>query len=355
MGKIMTYEDRIKAIEDEVTKSMAKAASDIVKVDFERLNKERKKIDPLLRRIERHLDKEGFYNEYQRLLNIYGTEDKINKKQLKAYINTQIFKINGEKNNKKALLKDFKDAFKLATNIRQIVTGEKITFSVVTQVGNNKIGTVELNTTQMLRTLEIDLVASKKMKDNIFSAIKTVQGSIKQKTGFIRKTYSTQSNLYKSVSNFFDAATRYTGDELTEGHRWELYLYFYNKYNGEEDTVITDTEQLLRGYLTSKLGYAWYKGGDVGNLQVKYKQSSFTSFNSVVTILNKFKETFDKVEKWSDESKATKKLQSLFLTEAKKQSDDIAFDLNKFLVNHTVEELDRQFKQQLQGSGITVS
>lgn len=344
----MTDKQREKFIKQTVVDTMSTTANHIITQDvYKKLTNQGKKINPLLKRIKRDIGQEEFKQHYQNLLKDYGKKDEFDdetKKSLTSFINQRINGKSGE-----ALLKDFKDAFKLATKIRQIVTDEKITFSVVTEADNNKIKTIELSTNQMLKRLKLGSVAVDNMSSNILSAIKTVQTNVKQTSYLKKRRFSAQSNLYKSIVSFFETVTSYTGKDLNKGTRWQLYYYFYNKYDGNEDITLTDTEQLLRGYFISKAGYDWYTGGDVGNLQIKYEGASFTSFNSVVTILEKFKKVLDKSENMS-ESERTNAFRKLFQVDQQKQVDDVTNKLDQFLKDKSVEELDKMFKAELQKS-----
>lgn len=316
---------------------MASTANRVIdQTIYESLRKERKKIDPLLKKIEKDLDRETFKQHFENLLASYGEKDEIPDPQREQL--TQILKDNIDN---KDLLKDFKKAFQLATNIREIVTGQEIVFSVVESTTDGKITTVQLNTSQMVKRLKLTPESIGHMSSNILSAIKAVQDKSIRTRHIKKLSYSTQSNLYKSIVTFFEGVTRYTGKQLNKGTRWQMFYYFYDKYKGDDSVTITDTEQLLAGYFLAKAGYAWYTGGDVGNIQVKYTGASFTSFNSVVTILKKFKQTFDKTEKKSME-KRNQELQKLFYINNNKQVKDLGKKLNKTFKDKTIEGLKQE-------------
>ena len=353
MNEILTPEKRRRAIEKEYAKIFAEQSNRIItnKV-YEQLLEQRKEVDRVLKKVKEDIGQEEYAQHYKNLLNKYGQKDKFPKKDLKWLYNYIDKKVKGKK-NKTVLLEDFKEAFKLATTIRQITTKEKIIFSVVQKKGNKEIGVVELNTDQMLERIKLSKVSFKKVNDNILSAIKTKQTQISQGSVLRRKSYSTQSNLYKSIATFFETTTRFSGKELNQGTRWQMYYYFYHKYNKDDSVTITDTEQLLRGYFMAKAGYAWYKGGDVGRVQVKYGNASFTSFNSVVTLLEDFKKVIDRCEKEKLKGPArTEALMSLFTVDKAKQVDDTARRTAEFAEEFSVEELDKQFKKALNKNGI---
>ena len=306
---------------------------------YKKLKNQRDQINPLLKRIESHLDKAAFKKHFDDLLKRYGTKDKIPEEEREGL--RQIIKDKIEPNAERDLLKDFKDAFKLATRIREITTGQKIIFSVVESKANGKITTLQLSTAQMVKRLKLTPESISNMSSNILSAIDSIQDK-NIKTRYIKKvSYSTQSNLYKSIVTFFEGMTNYTNKDLNKGTRWQLYYYFYDKYHGDDSVTITDTEQLLAGYFLSKAGYAWYTGGDVGNTQVKYSGASFTSFNSVVTILKKFKETFDQTKNEPME-KRSQQLQKLFYVDNEKQLEDLRKKLRENFKEKTIEELERE-------------
>lgn len=335
----MTDEERQRIIEKACVKDMASTANRVIdQTIYESLRKERKKIDPLLKKIEKDIDRQNFKQHFKNLLAQYGKKDDIPDAQ-RAQL-TQILKDNIEPNAKRDLLKDFKKAFQLATNIREIVTGQEIVFSVVESTANGQITTVQLNTSQMVKRLELVPESVGHMSSNILSAIKAVQDKSVRTRHIKKLSYSTQSNLYKSIVTFFEGMTRYTGKQLNKGTRWQMFYYFYDKYK-DDSVTITDTEQLLAGYFLAKAGYAWYTGGDVGNTQVKYTGASFTSFNSVVTILKKFKSTFDKTEKKSME-KRNQELQKLFYIDNDKQIKDLGKKINKTFKDKTIEGLKQE-------------
>lgn len=319
---------------------MASTANRVIdQTIYKKLQYQRDQINPLLKKIERHLEREKFKQHFENLLARYGEKDKIpdvEREQLR-----QVLKDNIAPNNERDLLEDFKEAFKRATKIREIVTGQEIVFSVVESTTNGKIATVQLNTSQMVKRLKLTPKSISNMSSNILSAIEAVQDK-DIKTRHIKKiSYSTQSNLYKSIVTFFEGVTRYTGKKLNKGTRWQLYYYFYDKYNKDDSVTITDTEQLLAGYFLSKAGYAWYTGGDVGNTQVKYAGASFTSFNSVVTILQDFKQTFDKTKNESME-KRNQELQKLFYIDSGKQIEDLRKKIDETFEEKTIEGLKQE-------------
>lgn len=319
---------------------MASTANRVIdQTIYKSLREERKKIDPLLKKIEKDIDRQNFQQHFENMLARYGKKDDIPDPQREQL--TQILKDNIEPHAKKDLLKDFKKAFQLATNIREIVTGQEIVFSVVENTSNGKITTVQLNTSQMVKRLKLTPESIGHMSSNILSAIKAVQDKSIRTRHIKKLSYSTQSNLYKSVVTFFEGMTRYTGKQLNKGTRWQMFYYFYDKYKGDDSVTITDTEQLLAGYFLAKAGYAWYTGGDVGNIQVKYTGASFTSFSSVVTILKKFRQTFDKTEKKSME-KRNQELQKLFYIDYDKQIKDLGKKINKTFKDKTIEGLKQE-------------
>lgn len=349
----MTEQERKKFLKKTFTDTMATTTNRVINQDvYKELKKQEKKIDSLLRRINNHIGREEFEQHYHNLLKTNrGEKTKFDAKgeaKIRAFVNKKMNM--GDEGSGKALLKDFKDAYKLVMQIRQTVMDEKITYSVVTEANNDEIETVELSTDQMLESLKLRRVRFNRISDNILSAIKTVQKKIKR-TSYLRKErFSTQNNLYKSITSFYDTLASYTGQKkLNKGTRWQLYRYFYKKYNGNEDIVLTNTEQLLRGYFISKADYAWYLGGDVGNLQIKYKASSFASFNSVVTILEDLKKVLQESINMS-ETERTNAFRNLFQVSHKTQINDVVNKLDKFLEDKSIEELDKMFKKELQKS-----
>ena len=144
-------------------------------------------------------------------------------------------------------------------------------------------------------TVDLKIAADAQLKDSQ-SFVKQIE-KLTNNFDFgakINSQFEKAKDRLTSLGKILDS-TPLSNTTFNMGHRWELFYYFYNKY-GTDEVAITDVEEFFEGYLKSRNNVDWYKGGDVSNIQLKYGDASITSFNSIVTALEKIDYALNAVE-----------------------------------------------------------
>ena len=319
-----------KLLRESTIKELAKSDQEVEKI-YQELSKIHLSVKQRITRIKNCTEYVKKRQEYDKLIEDGGVFDKVRKDEMRNYVSQKF------KDQQKELLNNFKAGYQLVESIREIIVGEPINYAIAQDNGDELI-VYNLNTKQFLRNIHLDRNSLSKYSGNILALLKAGVNSAIHGRGIGKTTYSKNSPLYTSLGRILDS-TPLSNTTFNMGHRWELFYYFYNKY-GTDEVAITDVEEFFEGYLKSRNNVDWYKGGDVSNIQLKYGDASITSFNSIVTALEKIDYALNAVE--LSHGQIVQELYTFFTEDESKQTEELGKKLNMAAIQETIYQIENE-------------
>lgn len=228
--------------------------------------------------------------------------------------------------------------------IREILTGQTIQY----EIGTIKDGILYENNVDLLTlietsTLDVDSkisignAAKLRLKSGELSA-KILQNPIEQ---IIQEKVDNASSIFSAVYNYFTNSIHQT-PKVNKGNAYEVYkrlIFERNNLNKIPPAKKTSIEEINKIYEEVKRNNAaYYKGGDINDIQVKYLGNtppSLTSLSSIKRVLTKTKNALLIIY---DESKPKQKvvesLVNLFTQNSTKITNDIERKANDEAKEH---------------------
>ena len=228
--------------------------------------------------------------------------------------------------------------------IREILTGQTIQYEIgIIKEGILYENNVDLLTLIETSTLDVDSkisignAAKLRLKSGELSA-KILQNPIEQ---IIQEEVDNASSIFSAVYNYFTNSIHQT-PKVNKGNAYEVYkrlIFERNNLNKIPPAKKTSIEEINKIYEEVKRNNAaYYKGGDINDIQVKYLGNtppSLTSLSSIKRVLTKTKNALLIIY---DESKPKQKvvesLVNLFTQNSTKITNDIERKANDEAKEH---------------------
>lgn len=228
--------------------------------------------------------------------------------------------------------------------IREILTGQTIQYEIgIIKDGILYENNVDLLTLIETSTLDVDSkisignAAKLRLKSGELSA-KILQNPIEQ---IIQEEVDNASSIFSAVYNYFTNSIHQT-PKINKGNAYEVYkrlIFERNNLNKIPPAKKTSIEEINKIYEEVKRNNAaYYKGGDINDIQVKYLGNtppSLTSLSSIKRVLTKTKNALLIIY---DESKPKQKvvesLVNLFTQNSTKITNDIERKANDEAKEH---------------------
>lgn len=222
--------------------------------------------------------------------------------------------------------------------LREIFTGQSITYQI--GIENNGIlceGTLDILEIIEHSTLDIDSKVSIQNAAKLRMTKITANQLHNSSQLLIEKNTDGASSVYSAVYNYLTATLHETPKKLNSGNAYQTYRRVLFQRGGKNKIPPSiDGQQIVEIYEQVKRNNtAYYKGGDILNIQVKYlggRPASLTTLASIKRVLEKSNKALDVVYKNSKPKKAlvnsftnlfTQKQSNIF-TEIEKEANEKA-------------------------------
>lgn len=203
-----------------------------------------------------------------------------------------------------------KEGYLYVDALREAFTGESISYRIGIKENNILYeGTLDILELVQHSTLDVDSkifiqnAAKLRMTKVQVNQLNNVSQSL------IQEVTSEASSLYSAVYNYL-TGTLHKTPKINEGNAYQTYRRVLFEYDGQNKTSLDNRifEQIDRIYEEVKRNNAaYYKGGDIADIQVKYLGSSppsLTSLASIKRVLEKSNSIFNIIYQNSKPKKA---------------------------------------------------
>lgn len=231
-------------------------------------------------------------------------------------------------------------------NIRTAVTGQKITYQVATMRNGVLVeGTVSLE--EIIENTSLDV----ETKGNYRNAAKlkiTKTPDLVNTPNFSQQTIENvtenASSVFSAVYNYFSGTLGET-PKVNKGNAYETYRSILALRGGKNGTPPpVETKEIEAAYAAVKgNNLPFYKGGDIGTVQVKYFGGSAPSLVTTATIKRVIKKTIILLNDIIQESKPNAKIASGFASLFISKEKNVTNKIEEEARNESILEINKIF------------